>query len=542
MTVRVQDDELMFFLAAALARTGISLSGGLAAERGWDAPFGIAWVTLNKVVLKIGITPAGSVQLGFAGDLVIGEKDMAVAIAVAVSPAGAPTNFIFDGSSEAGFGLSDLVMVQEKMAAARQAAANAAGGPGPMANARLPLDALPQIEFRDVALKFAPKPEPDLGVERGMAIKGRLLLAPGPNAELTDFAGVDVNVGEDGLWVRGDIGAFTLGPLALDDAALDLTMTPAEQRFMVKGAATLFSVRQELDVEIDRTQLRFNTYTRMFNLFTASLNAQADFDLRQPKFLVEGVAESDMGFVFGPVVQQGALHFARGSAVMVSGAEATVTALRQTLSNAEATVAQLRATLEQQRALAQSRVTAARAAASTALAAANTARARRDAAYAQWAGTSSWYAAYKASLYAAYVAAHVRYAGLSATYAALAASATTAQRVLDALPPVDQNILLMAADDAARALRQRLETAAANLEAINAQIDTILAVIERGEPVLVLDRAAFRAELAALTSGAELSWNLVGSFAQQPFDIQSTINFGSLHTGGAQLLTALLHR
>jgi hypothetical protein len=542
MSVQVQDDSLMFFLAAALARTGVSLAGGLVAERGWDAPFGIAWVTLNKVILKIGITPAGSVQLGFAGDVVIGEKDMAVAIAVAISPAGAPTNFIFDGSSQAGFGLSDLVMVQEKMAAARQAAASAAGGgPGPTAAVRLPIDALPQIEFRDVALKFAPKPEPDLGVERGMAIKGRLWLAP-PNGALTDFAAVDVNVGEDGLWVRGDIGALTLGPLALDDAKLDITMTPEEQRFLVKGAATLFSVRQELDVELDRTQLRFFTRTQMFNLFTATLNAQAAFDLRQPSFLVEGVAESDLESVVGPVVQHGALQFARGGAVVVSEAEATVTALRQTLSNAEATVDQLRATLEQQRALAQSRVTTAQSAAQRALTAANTARARRAAAYAQWAGTSSWYAAYKASLYAAYVAAHVNYTVLSATYAATSAAATTAQRVLDALPPVDQNLLLMAADDAARILRQRLETAAVNLEALSAQIDALIALAESGNPVLVIDRAAFRAQLASVTAGGALSWNLVGSFAQQPFDITSTIDFSNLHTGGAQLLTALLQR
>jgi hypothetical protein len=541
MTVRVQDDELMFFLAAALARTGLSLSGGLKAERGWDAPFGIAWVTLNKVVLKIGITPAGSVQLGFAGDLIIGEKDMAVAIAVAVSPAGAPTNFIFDGSSQAGFGLSDLVMVQEKMAAGRQAAANAAGGgPAPMANVRLPLDALPQIEFRDVALKFAPKPEPDLGVERGMAIKGRLFLAPGPDAQLTDFAGVDVNVGEDGLWVRGDIGALTLGPLDLDDAALDLTMTPEAQRFMVKGAATIFSARQELDVEISKTQLRFNTRTRMFDLFTASLNAQAEFNLRQPSFVVDGLAESDMGLVFGPVVQQGALHFANGSATVLSGAQATVTALRQTLSNAEATVEQLRATLEQQRALAQARVTAAAAAACPALANANAARAHRDALYRQWAGTSSWYPAQKAALYAAYVGASARYGALASAYAALAATSVAAQRVLTALPPVEQNVLLLAADEAARVLRARLETAATNLEAMSAQFTAIIETIERGEPVLVIQRAAFHAELESLTSGAEISWNLVGSFAQRPFDLTSSINFASLHTGGAQLLTALL--
>lgn len=541
MTVRIQEDELMFFLAAALARTGMSLSGGLAAERGWVAPFGIEWVTLNKVVLKIGITPAGSVQLGFGGDLIIGEKDMAVAIAVAVNPTGVPTNFIFDGSSAAGFGLSDLVMVQEKMAAARQAAA-ATGASNGAAGPRLPIDALPGIEFRDVALKFAPKPEPDLGVERGMAIKGRLFLETGANGTLSDFAGVDVNVGEDGMWVRGDIGPLTLGPLDLDDAALDITLTPETQRFMVKGAATLFSVQQQLDIEIDRTQLRFNTRTEMFNLFTASLNAQAAFDLRQPSFVVDGLVESDMSLVFGPVVQQGALQFARASVPVIASADAAVTALRATLSNADATVAQLRATLEQQRALAQNRVTTAAAAASAALATANSARARRDALYRQWAGTSSWYPAQKAALYAAYVGASAQYRTSSAVYAALASAATSAQRVLNALPPVEQNVLLLAADEAARVLRVRLAEAAANLEAISTQVNTIIAVIERGEPVLVISRASFHADLASLTSGASVAWSLAGSFAQQPFDIQQSMNFASIHTGGAQLLTALLNQ
>jgi hypothetical protein len=540
MTVLIQDDELMFFLAAALARTGISLSGGLAAERGWEAPFGIEWVTLNKVVLKIGITPAGSVQLGFAGDMIIGEKDMAVAVAVAISPAGAPTNFIFDGSSAAGFGLSDLVMVQEKMAVARQAAAGALGGGGPAAGVRLPIDALPSIEFRDVALKFAPKPEPDLGVERGMAIKGRLFLPLAADGALTDFAGVDVNVGEDGMWARGDIGAFSAGPLTLEEAKLDLTMTPEEQHLIIKGDATLFSSKQQLDVEINKTQLRFNTRTELFNMFTASLNAQAAFDLRQPNFVVDGLVESDMGLAFGPVVQQGALQFANASVPVIVGAQTAVTALRQTLSNAEATVDQLRTTLEQQRALAQSRLTAAAGAASAALAAANSARARRDYAYRQWAGMSSWYPVQKASAYALYVAESVRYSAAAATYAGFAAAVVTAQRVLDALPPVDRNVLLLAAEEAARVLRTQLATAADNLDALSTQVDAIIATIEAGYPVLVISRASFHADLASLTSGANVSWNLVGSFARRPFDIAQSMNFASLHTGGAQLLSALI--
>jgi hypothetical protein len=138
------------------------------------------------------------------------------------------------------------------------------------------------------------------------------------------------------------------------------------------------------------------------------------------------------------------------------------------------------------------------------------------------------------------VAHSVRYGTLSSVYAGLAASATVAQRVLNALPPVDQNILLMAADDAARALRIQLETAASNLEIMIDQFNTIIAVIERGDPVLVISRASFHADLESLTSGLAVSWNLVGSFAQRPFDISSSLNLASLHTGGAQLLTALL--
>jgi hypothetical protein len=342
------------------------------------------------------------------------------------------------------------------------------------------------------------------------------------------------------MWVRGDIGAFSAGPLTLEEAKLDLTMTPEDQHLIIKGDATLFSLKQQLDVEIDKTQLRFNTRTELFNMFTASLNAQAAFDLRQPNFVVDGVVESDMGLAFGPVVQQGALQFANASVTVIAGAQTAVTALRQTLSNAEATVDQLRTTLEQQRALAQSRVTAAASAANAALAAANSARARRDNAYWQWAGMSSWYPVQKASAYAVYVAESVRYGTLSASYAALAATTTAAQRVLDALPPVDQNILLLAADEAARVLRARLATAADNLDALSTQFNAIIETVEAGYPVLVISRASFHADLASLTSGASISWNLVGSFARRPFDIAQSMNFASLHTGGAQLLTALL--
>ncbi|HSB53376.1 MAG TPA: hypothetical protein VLD58_03435, partial [Gemmatimonadales bacterium] len=244
MTIRMDDEDLKFFVATTIARTGASISGGLVAdEDGWQQPFGIPWLVLKGVVLQLAITPTGSIQPGFAAKMIIGEKDIDVAMALAISPVGVPTSFMIKGVSDSGVALSDIVKLQRDMAAAHAAAAEAAGQTAP-AGPVVDLDALPDVAFKRLGLQFAPKPFPELGVERGMAIKGRLWLQLSPNGQLTDFAGVDVSVSDDGFWARGDLGAFQLGPLRWDDAKLDLTATRDSQYFMVKGAADLFGMRQ----------------------------------------------------------------------------------------------------------------------------------------------------------------------------------------------------------------------------------------------------------------------------------------------------------
>ena len=320
MNVRIQEDELAFFLAAALAKEGMSLSGGLKAEAGWEQPFGIEWLTLYKVVLKIGITAVGSVQLGFGADLVIGKKDMQVAVAIAISPAGVPTNFIFAGESEAGFGLSDLAALQAKMAAAGDSA-NGSSGSSP--GAAIPLDALPPVEFRNVGLKFAPKDEPDLGVVRGMAVKGRMLLASGDSA-LKDIASVDVNVGADGMWVKGTLAAFQVGPLTWQDAMIDLTATRDVQRLRIAGDIQLLGSRQKVDLDVSKTQLKFHSVTRLYGLFTAQVDATAAFDLKQPKFRIHAVAESEMAGLLEPMLRQGVTAFANASGEVIRVADVAI--------------------------------------------------------------------------------------------------------------------------------------------------------------------------------------------------------------------------
>jgi hypothetical protein len=543
MNVRIQDDELAFFLAAALAKAGVSLSGGLKSEEGWDQPFGIQWMTLRKVVLKIGITPAGSVQLGFGGDLVVGKKDMAVAVALAISPTGVPTNFIFAGESEAGFGISDLAELQQKMAAARDAAAAAAGTAGPLAgDASIPIDALPQVEFRDVALKFAPKDEPDLGVQRGMAIKGRLLLPGGSDGSLTDVAAVDVNVGEDGLWVRGKLAAYRLGPLTWEDALLDLTATREEQRLRLAGDVQLLGSRQKVDLDMSRTQLRFSTRTELYGLFRARLDALAAFDLRQPKFRVKGVAESDLGELLSPVIRDGAVAFVAASGPVLEQADAAIAGIREALGRADATAAELRAAIERQRDAARAGIENARRGLREAGADVAAARAERDRARALWDATPVREVALKASRRAAWLRLVARYNVAAGRYASQAAVLGGAERVLAALPPVDQNVAVAAATAAAATIRAQLAQAEQNLEGLRKRIEAVSAALRQGGTLIAIDRAELEADLEALSAGRAVEWRLAGNFTNTPFDIRESLDFSDLASVGGKVLTRLIHQ
>jgi len=541
MNVLIQQDELAFFLAATLARQGVSLAGGLKAEAGWNQPFGIAWLTLYKVVLKIGVGPTGSVQLGFGGDLVIGQKDMQVAVQLAISPAGVPTNFIFDGASEAGFGLSDLLELQAKMAAARQAAQQATGTAGPSPGRTIPVDQLPPVEFRGVGLKFAPKADPDLGVEQGMAIKGRMLLGS-PDGSLRELASVDVNVGEEGLWVRGSLAAFQAGPLTWQDALIDLTATAEDQHLRLVGDVQLLGSRQKVDLELSRTQLRFSSVTRLYDLFAADVDALAAFDLRQPKFRVHAVARSELSDVLQPMVREGATAFAAASGVAIQQADVALGGIRVALNNADATVDELRAALEQQRAAARAtvdRLASESAALARAVAAA---RARRGGARSLWSDTPVRQVSLRNSRRNAWLRAVAAYNVAAGRYAAHLATVAAARRVLDALPPVDQNIALMAASAAATAIRRQLEEAERNLEALREQHARLVAAIAQGGTLLALDLVEVTADLDALQSGQALEWRVAGTFVNEPFDLTAGLDFSEPAAAAGALLTQLVRR
>jgi hypothetical protein len=541
INVTISDDLLDFFLAATLAKTGVSLSGGLHSDSGWSQPFGIQWMVLNDLVLSLGITPTGSIQPGFAGSMVIGKKDIDVAIAVAISPAGVPTNFIFDGESKAGFGLSDLIELQQRMRAARDAAAAATGASTPAGNATIPLDALPDIDFKDVKLKFAPKDSPDLGVTRGMAIKGEMWLAP-PGGDPSDVAGVDINVGNDGLWARGHLAAFTAGPLTWDDADLDLTLTPSDQHLLLNGQVQLFGARQQVDLTFTRQEMRFHTESELYDLFHATLDAQADLNLRQPSFRVDGVAESDFADAIQPILRDGIANFADDAEQIVATADAALGKIDQALSVAEATATDLRTALEAQRATAEQALQTAQAAAASARSSAAAALSQRNSAYRSWRATPTRRVALKAQRRATYIRWRAIYATRAARYAARAAAVRAAQQVLDAIPPVDQNVVLQRANAAAQQLRDQLTQAQTQLTVLRDRYQQLNTMLQQGGVPLAIDRAEVHADLAAMLRGEAVRWKITGTFLDAPFTVEQTLNFGDPSAAVAQLLSALLQR
>ncbi len=308
ITVRIDDDVLTFSVGAAIQRVRASvefaLTGALKSQEPWAEPFGIEWLVFNNAAVKVAVNVAGSITLGFAGDMVIGDKDVDVSVAVTVSPSGVPTNFIFDGASNEGVSMADLVALQQRMAR----------GSDPNALS-IPLNAMPEMAVRSLHLKFAPRGDPDLGVTAGFAIKGDLWIpseAGGPPDR--DFVGVDLSVDISGIQAAGHLGAFVLGPITWDDAQVDLTLNLPVQRLVVRGDTIVGSFFEgDVNLEMTRNHLDFTTSTEIYGQFQALLNASASFSLNAPEFTVLAALGTDFNEAIALDLVQRLTDRAKGS-------------------------------------------------------------------------------------------------------------------------------------------------------------------------------------------------------------------------------------
>lgn len=238
--------ELKFLVGAQFGREGVnyalSVYGGLEAVEPWEQPFGIEWLVVNDVAVVLSVNSAGSIGLGFAGDMVIGEKDIDAAVFVAINSAtGIPTNFIFSAESAAGVSIEDLRMLRQDIAEAK--------GHEP---SDIALDNLPSMAMQDIKVHLAAKENTVLGIERGFALAGTFLVEMDPGGGMTEFGTLDFNVNENGLYASGELMDYQLGPIAWKDILLDLTLTIPDQRLLFSGEATVFGINERIDVDLSK--------------------------------------------------------------------------------------------------------------------------------------------------------------------------------------------------------------------------------------------------------------------------------------------------
>ena len=357
---------------------------------------------------------------------------------------------------------------------------------------------------------------------------------------MTDFAGVDVGVTEDGIWARGDLGAFELGPLVWQDAALDLTATREAQHLMVNGEVEMFGSRQLVDLSLSREEFSFRSETNLFDMFTADITAHSPFDLRRPDFQVHAVARADFADAVGPMAQDAMVAFAERGQNVVATAASAARAAGEALARTEASAEDLRRVLEAQRRQAEDQLAAARTRAASARSAMVTALGARNRALSAYHATPRLPAWRKLQRLNAYRSAHGLYIRRSVAFNAAAAEAAVRQRVVAAIPPVDRNVLMQSADAAIRELRGQLEGMQRDLEQMEAQLAAITDALDRGEQLLVIDRAEFRGGLQAAMAGQAMRWDINGRFVGEPFELHETIDFSSPGEGSARMLQALL--
>jgi hypothetical protein len=116
------------------------------------------------------------------------------------------------------------------------------------------------------------------------------------------------------------------------------------------------------------------------------------------------------------------------------------------------------------------------------------------------------------------------------------------QRVYSSIPPVNQNIHLLRAEEALAELRSQLQALQNNLAAMERQFAAVEAALARGEQLLVIERAEFHGGLQSAMNGEAVRWGIKGEFVGEPFDIQRTMDFTNVGQGAGELLQSLLNR
>ncbi len=535
MTVQIQDDVLAFFIAGKIERQGpgvaVALMGGLQAEKPWVAPFGIQFLTLNRVILKVSLNAYGNIGLGFAGDLVIGEKQINTAVAVSVNAyTGVPTNFIFDGQSETGVALQDIATLQQKMAAAR-------GGQPPL----LPVNQLPDMALKSMHLKFAPRSDPDLGVEAGMALKGDLYLKPNPAGEMVEFAAVDCNVGVDGIWAKGHVDQFAVGPLTWQDGTVDMQVKAGDTHFLMSGEVDLLGSMKSVDLTLTRDTLSFASETEIEGLYRSQLSATGGFNLTNPSFRVHGELETDFSDELQQALSEGLTQFADKGKQAVDAAMEAYQKAEALHEKKQEALDQLKLQLDAARAHVKTQVDAARAERDDAYSAMVSAGRAKNAAYSAYKDIPALKAAQKASALATYRTRLAAYRIKVAAHAAKQAGYSVRLAALNAIPDPDNDPALVALKGQTDKLWDQLESRKQSLENLKSMFTLVGEYSAQGRPLVTIQKAEFNSTLDDLIQGKGVSMHLLMDWLGESKEINASVSLRDQREGIKNILEALIH-
>ncbi len=514
VTVKVEDDILTFFIESGISFPGptLQLVGGLKSGGSWNAPFGVEWLTLHELIVLLGVDATGSVKLGFSGDMIVGEKDIQVAALIAVSPVGVPTNLILEASSTEGLAMSDIVALQARMAAVTNPSAP-----------RIPIDQLPEMALRNFALKFAPRPEPSLGVERGLALSGDFFMQTQQNGALQHIGGLSMKVGEGEISASGSLISSSVGPVTWQDPRVDLLLSLQQQRLFVGGLVSTDNLNADFDLGVTRERMSYDVEAKLFNQFHADLQGEAEFNFGNASFPINGdmlqdfVGATTASFkeAFAAVAAQGETAIAGAQSLFNQVQSLRISKESQLTSTIQGFVDELdlkRRTMEATKATRD----AAKSAMDSALAA-------RNSAWNLYDSTPAHQVALKAARYTDYLAKAAVYTTRQAAYTTANAAYLAAKAAYDIIPPIEQRPVVIALRAEINDLTQQLEARRQQLIAVTETFRTVIDAVKNNQ--LAIESASFGTTLRSLLESKQTTMSVTVVFAGQRRTFNATWNF-----------------
>lgn len=224
----------------------------------WENALGVKGLDLEEVRLLLSFDQAQQVGFGLRAAMKIGENRLLLAGKVKFHAAtGVITGGLFEGSLDS-LTSRDLISLANSIARRK-------GYRGKQLSAA----SIPEFGLKDVYVRYAPEGDHDLGIASGMALEGKLVAG---GRTLLDVAGL---VDQSGLVptirIQGEVADLAFGPLSLKDASIDINLAlTTEPWFRFKGASKLLIKSKRIEVDVSRKRFYFELEDKVGGVYTAN--------------------------------------------------------------------------------------------------------------------------------------------------------------------------------------------------------------------------------------------------------------------------------